>query len=55
MGVLLRADANWAFLPFAGLGAGAFAHINSVQTAAGLEFKLIIGWMNRKKKVPKQE
>ncbi len=50
IGGMLRADFNWAITSFAGLGAGVFANINSIQSPMGFEFKLIIGWMNRKSK-----
>lgn len=49
-GGLLKADFNWAFLPFAGLGTGAFANFNSLQPAVGFEVKLLLGWMNTKRK-----
>ena len=45
---MLKADFNWAFLPFMGVGAGAFANFSSIQSPAGFQLKLIIGWMNRK-------
>ena len=48
IGAMLKADFNWAFLPFMGLGAGAFANFSSIQSPAGFQLKLIIGWMNRK-------
>lgn len=49
VGALLKADATWAFASFAGLGVGAFAHINGIQSSVGGEFKVILGWMNRRK------
>ncbi|ANE52291.1 hypothetical protein [Flavisolibacter tropicus] len=52
VGGLLRADFTWAFASFAGLGVGTFANINSIQSPVGVEFKLVLGWMNRK---PKQQ
>jgi hypothetical protein len=48
-GVLLKADFTWAFSSFAGLGAEVYADINSVQSPLGVELKLLVGWMNRKK------
>ena len=51
VGALLKADLNWAFSSFAGLGIGAFANLNSIQSPVGAEIKLIVGWMNRKPKV----
>ena len=50
MGAVLKADLNWAFSSFAGLGIGAFANLNSIQSPVGMEIKLIAGWMNRKPK-----
>lgn len=54
VGALLKADFNWAFSSFAGLGIGAFANLNSIQSPVGIEFKLIAGWMNRKPKAKKR-
>jgi hypothetical protein len=50
VGGMIKADMNWAFASFAGLGAGVFANINSVQSAVGFQVKLTCGWMNRTKK-----
>lgn len=50
VGAMLKADFNWAVLPFAGVGAGFFANINSVQSALGFEVKFICGWLNTKRK-----
>lgn len=50
IGGMLKADFNWAFLPFLGLGAGAFANFNSIQSPVGFQVKIICGWMNRKRK-----
>jgi hypothetical protein len=49
VGAMIRADMDWAILPFAGLGAGAFANFNSIQSPIGFEIKLMVGWMNNKK------
>jgi len=49
-GGMLKADFNWAFASFAGLGAGVFTNLNSIQSTVGFEVKLSIGWMNRKGK-----
>ncbi|HEV7332158.1 MAG TPA: hypothetical protein VGN63_14070 [Flavisolibacter sp.] len=48
VGGVIRANLHWAFLRFAGLGLGGFAHFNSLQSASGLVLKLIIGKMNIK-------
>jgi hypothetical protein len=50
MGAMLKADFNWAFSSFAGLGAGIFANFNSLQSPVGFQCKLIIGKMNRERK-----
>jgi len=50
IGGVLKADFNWAFLPFAGLGAGVFANFNSIQSPVGFEIKLLIGKMNTRRK-----
>jgi hypothetical protein len=50
IGGMLKADFNWAFLPFVGVGAGAFANFNSIQSPVGFQVKLLCGWMNRKSK-----
>jgi len=47
---MLKADFNWAFSSFAGLGGGVFANINSIQSPVGFHIKLIVGKMNREKK-----
>lgn len=54
VGGLLKADFNWALLPYLGLGAGAFANFNSIQSPVGGQIKLMIGWMNTKKKTNKE-
>jgi len=48
---MLRADYNWAFLPFMGLGTGVFANFNSIQSPIGLQVKLMLGIMRRQSKV----
>ena len=35
VGAMLKADFNWAFASFAGLGAGVFANINSISSPVG--------------------
>ena len=50
IGGMLKADFNWAVLPYVGLGAGIFANFNSIQSPVGGQIKLIIGWLNSKKK-----
>jgi len=50
VGAMLKADFNWAFTPYVGLGAGAFVNFSSMQTPVGGHIKLIVGWLNTKKK-----
>jgi hypothetical protein len=49
IGGALKADFNWAIIPYLGIGVGAYANVNSIQSAAGAEIKLIFGWLNTKK------
>jgi hypothetical protein len=49
IGGLLKADINWAFSRYVGLGLGTFASFNSIQSPVGYRLKLIIGWMNRQR------
>jgi hypothetical protein len=49
IGGMLKADINWAFSRYFGLGLGTFANFNSVQSPVGYKLKLIIGWMDRQK------
>jgi hypothetical protein len=50
IGAMFKADVNWAFASFAGLGAGVFANFNSIQSPVGFQIKLIVGKMNREKR-----
>lgn len=50
IGGMAKADLNWAFSSYTGLGLGAYANINSIQSLAGIEIKLLVGWLNPKKK-----
>jgi len=50
LGVAMRADLNWGFASFMGLGCGAFANINSIQSPIGFQVKLMVGNMGREKK-----
>jgi hypothetical protein len=52
-GGMLRADINWAFCSFMGLGAGVFANFNSIQSPVGFQLKLTLGAMGRHKKTKK--
>ena len=53
VGGMLRTDFNWAFTRYIGLSVGGFANLNSIQSPVGVEFKLIAGWLNTKKKSAK--
>ena len=53
VGVVLKADFNWAFCPVLALGAGVFANLNSIQSPVGFQLKLIGGWMHLKPKTKK--
>jgi len=50
IGGMFRTDFNWAFSSYAGIGAGVFANLNSIQSPVGFQVKLMVGWMNRKHK-----
>jgi hypothetical protein len=50
IGAMVNADFNWAFASFAGLGAGVFTNINSIQSPIGYNLKLIIGKTGREKR-----
>ena len=49
-GVILKSDFNWAIFPFAGLGAGVYADLNSLQSPLGFELKFICGNLRQHKK-----
>ncbi len=51
VGGMLRADFNWAFCRFMGMGAGVFANFNSIQSPIGFNMKLTVGAMGRQKKL----
>jgi len=50
VGFMMKADVNWAFSSFMGLGAGVFANVNSIQSPIGFHVKLLVGNMGREKK-----
>lgn len=50
VGGLIKADFNWAFLPWVGLQAGVYGNFNSIQSPLGFQLGLIAGWMTQKKK-----
>ena len=51
VGGMLRADFNWSFCRFIGMGAGVFANFNSIQSPLGYNLKLTVGAMGRQKKL----
>ena len=53
IGAMIRADYNWAFSRFFGLGAGVFANFNSIQSPVGFNLKMTMGLMGRKAKAKK--
>jgi hypothetical protein len=53
IGGVVKADITCGFASFAGVGFGVFANINSVQSVVGGELKLVLGWMNRERKLKK--
>jgi hypothetical protein len=55
VGALLKADFNWAFSSYVGLGASLFTSINSIQSPVGFQVKMIFGKMNRDKKRKKAD
>jgi hypothetical protein len=55
VGGMLRADFNWAFCRFIGMGAGVFANFNSIQSPMGFNLKLSVGAMGRQKKLKQRK
>ncbi len=53
LGGMIRADLNWAFTSFMGLGAGVFANFNSIQSPIGANLKLTLGLMGTHKATKK--
>lgn len=50
IGAMIRADYNWAFSRYFGLGTGVFANFNSIQSPIGFNLKLTMGLMRPKAK-----
>jgi hypothetical protein len=50
IGAMIRADYNWAFSRFLGLGAGVFANFNSIQSPVGFNLKFTMGLLRKKAK-----
>ena len=49
VGAMLRADINWAFSSFMGIGTGVYANFNSIQSPVGFQVKFIVGYTGREK------
>jgi hypothetical protein len=50
VGAMIKADINWAFAPFMGIGAGLYGSFNSIQSPVGYHIKLMIGMMGKQKR-----
>ena len=51
IGGTLKADINWAFASFMGIGGGVYANVNSIQSPVGFHIKLMVGFMGREKRI----
>jgi len=49
IGLMAKADVNWAFASFMGIGAGVYGNLNSIQSPVGFQVKLMVGLMGREK------
>jgi hypothetical protein len=49
VGGIVKADLDWAFLPFMGIGFGGFASFNSIESPVGFQIKLIVGKMGTRR------
>ena len=50
IGLMAKADVNWAFASFMGIGAGVYGNLNSIQSPVGFHLKLMVGLMGREKR-----
>jgi hypothetical protein len=50
IGAMVKADINWAFASFMGIGAGVYGSFNSIQSPVGYHIKLMIGMTGKQKK-----
>jgi hypothetical protein len=50
IGLMAKADVNWAFASFMGVGAGVYGNLNSIQSPVGFHVKLMVGFMGRQKR-----
>jgi hypothetical protein len=49
IGLMAKADVNWAFASFMGIGCGVYGNLNSIQSPVGFHVKLMVGLMGREK------
>ena len=49
IGLMGKADVNWAFASFMGIGCGVYGNLNSIQSPMGFHVKLMVGLMGREK------
>jgi hypothetical protein len=50
IGLMAKADINWAFASFMGIGCGVYGNLNSIQSPVGFHVKLMVGMMGRQKR-----
>ena len=50
IGLMAKADVNWALASFMGIGCGVYGNLNSIQSPVGFHVKLMIGSMDREKR-----
>ena len=50
IGLMAKADVNWAFASFMGIGCGVYGNLNSIQSPVGFHVKLMVGLMGREKR-----
>ena len=50
IGAMFKADVNWAFASFMGMGCGVYANVNPIQSPVGFHVKLMVGLMGREKR-----
>jgi hypothetical protein len=50
IGLMAKADVNWAFASFMGIGCGVYGNLNSIQSPVGFHVKLMVGMMGREKR-----
>jgi hypothetical protein len=50
IGLMGKADVNWAFASFMGIGCGVYGNLNSIQSPVGFHVKLMVGSMGRERR-----